>query len=134
MTGPGMDFLLSDKNEAEQRAVRLTAPKLDVSADYNLIGAMNKLGMTDCFDPIVSDFSAIASDWEGLVVSEAKHSARLKTDEKGLEAAAYTKITITFGGYLTDQVDFTLDRPFGFVMTGQSNAPLFAGVVNEPMN
>ena len=134
MMGAGLDFLLFDKNEAEPRTAHLTAPKLDVSADFDLIEAMEKLGMTDCFDPFVSDFSAIAADPEGLVVSEAKHTARLKTDEKGLEAAAYTEITLTFGGYPADPVDFTLDRPFGFVITGQSNAPLFIGVVNEPMN
>ena len=31
-----------------------------------------------------------------------------------------------------ETVDFTLDRPFLFVITGIDGAPLFAGVVNQP--
>ena len=31
-----------------------------------------------------------------------------------------------------DEVDFTLDRPFLFAVTGDSDLPLFTGVVNQP--
>ena len=31
-----------------------------------------------------------------------------------------------------DEVDFTLDRPFLFVLTSAAGQPLFAGVVNLP--
>ena len=33
---------------------------------------------------------------------------------------------------LGDEVDFVLDRPFIFVVTGGGGLPLFAGVVNQP--
>ena len=31
-----------------------------------------------------------------------------------------------------DEVDFVVDRPFLFVITGADSLPLFAGVVNHP--
>ena len=31
-----------------------------------------------------------------------------------------------------DEVDFTLDRPFLFLLTSSQGQPLFAGVVNQP--
>jgi len=31
-----------------------------------------------------------------------------------------------------DEVDFVLDRPFLFVLTGTDGMPLFVGVVNDP--
>ena len=32
-----------------------------------------------------------------------------------------------------DEVDFVADRPFLFVITDNDNLPLFAGVVNQPI-
>ena len=31
-----------------------------------------------------------------------------------------------------DEIDFVLDRPFLFVITGAQGLPLFVGVVNQP--
>ena len=48
-------------------------------------------------------------------------------------AAAYTVImaenTALFRG---EEMDFILDRPFVFVITGRDGLPLFVGVVNQP--
>ena len=32
-----------------------------------------------------------------------------------------------------EEIDFTLDRPFLFVVTGAGNLPLFVGIVNQPV-
>ena len=31
-----------------------------------------------------------------------------------------------------EEVDFTLDRPFFFMITGEDGVPYFAGVMNDP--
>ena len=31
-----------------------------------------------------------------------------------------------------EEIDFVLDRPFVFVITGEDGLPLFIGVVNQP--
>ena len=58
----------------------------------------------------------------------------MKIDEDGCEAAAYTVLTKETTAMIEEPetVDFTLDRPFLFVLTGIDGAPLFAGVVNQP--
>ena len=58
----------------------------------------------------------------------------MKVDEEGCEAAAYTVIMTECGAAMPpdDEVDFTLDRPFLFAVTGDSDLPLFTGVVNQP--
>lgn len=68
-------------------------------------------------------------------VSDIQHAARVAVDEEGVVAAAYTLAMVEAQcGTTSDapEIDFILDRPFLFVITGSDNLPLFAGVVAEP--
>ena len=50
-----------------------------------------------------------------------------------MEAAAFTVITADGAGFLPDdEVDFILDRPFIYAVTGADGLPLFVGVINNP--
>ena len=115
--------------------IKLPMPKFDVSSDLDLIEGLQKLGVSDVFDWHVSDFGPLeASTNDPLFVGQAKHAARVKVDEEGCEAAAYT-VMLVFAGAAAppdDEVDFVLDRPFLFAITGDSGLPLFTGVVNQP--
>lgn len=149
-SGEAMDFLLApkydrydDKGNVTQEGwtgqkflnINLSMPRFDVSSDLDLIDGLKELGVTDIFDPAVSDFDPLgASTTDPLYVSAAQHAARVKVDEEGCEAAAYTVIIMDAGAAMPpdDEVDFTLDRPFLFAVTGDSGLPLFTGVVNQP--
>ena len=136
-SGEAMDFLLADNyTGSKYLKVNLSMPKFDVSSDLDLIGGLQKLGVTDVFDGSVSDFGPLgASADDPLVVSQAQHAARVKVDEEGCEAAAYTVIAYEpTSAFMPngDEVDFILDRPFLFAVTGESGLPLFVGVVNQP--
>ena len=148
-SGEAMEFLLADKygqwDEASRSYagawpgqkflnINLSMPKFDVSSDLDLIEGLRALGVTDVFDGTVSNFDPLeAGTDDPLYVSKAEHAARVKVDEEGCEAAAYTMMMITEGALMIpdDEVDFTLDRPFLFVVTG-TGLPLFTGVVNQP--
>ena len=72
---------------------------------------------------------------EGVFVSSAAHAARVKIDEEGCEAAAYTvEYTSNTAAPMApeEEIDFVLDRPFLFAITGNDGLPLFVGVVNVP--
>ncbi len=128
-----LGFLLGerDKDDCKSLRVNLTMPKFDVSAQTDLIKELKALGVTDCFDEARADFSPLGVDLP-LYVSAVTHGARVMADEEGVEAAAFTLLA-TVGAMPPpdDEIDFTLDRPFLFVVEGASGLPLFVGIVNS---
>ncbi len=114
--------------------INLSVPKFDVSSDLDLTESLTALGITDVFDPAVSDFTPITTQSDGLAVTEAKHAARVTIDEEGCLAAAYTVMMVTETAMMPpeEEVDLIFDRPFLFVLTGEDGAVLFMGIVNQP--
>ena len=113
--------------------IELSMPKFDVSSDFDLIQGLKELGITDLFDASVSDFTPILENRSGLSVTEMKQAVRVLVDEDGCTAAAYTLALIEESAPIEPDeiIQFTLDRPFLFVITGDRNVPLFAGIVNH---
>lgn len=136
--GQAMEFLLMDDKwdgwaNRKGLIVNLAMPKFDVSSDLDLISGLQALGITEVFDPQVSDFTPMTKEVEGIYVSQAEHAARVAVDEEGVTAAAYTVMSMCGAGAPPEEeVDFVLDRPFLFVITGVDGLPLFVGVVNRP--
>lgn len=133
--GSAVDFLLSRENvESKYMIIDLAVPKFDVSADTELSGALRTLGVTDVFDADTADFSPLTDNSDGIFLSQAKHAARVSIDEEGVIAAAYT-VMLACGAAMPpdERVEFTLDRPFLFAVTGESGEVLFAGIVNTPV-
>ncbi|MBP5250750.1 MAG: serpin family protein, partial [Lachnospiraceae bacterium] len=78
-----------------------------------------------------ADFSPIM-DIPDVSLDEAIHAARVKIDEEGVEAAAFTVMMMKNTAVMVPQIiDFTVDRPFHFVMTDQNGVPTFVGTVNN---
>lgn len=120
-------------SQSHEAQVTLKVPKFDVSSDSDLIKTLKAMGITDAFDANKSDFTPMAQG-SGYYVSEALHSARVKIDEYGAEAAAYT-ISAMAGAYIaTDKIEITLDRPFLFYIRSHDGIITFIGVVENPEN
>lgn len=105
-------------------------PKFDVKSSLDLVNALKALGLTDIFGAN-ADFSPL-SDME-TAVSAIQHAARVKVDEEGCEAAAFTAIMLeaTAMPEPTPQIEMNLNHPFGFLITGSNGLPLFIGAVNQ---
>ena len=148
--GVSIDELLNDEealsficangqwDNSKSLMVHLSVPKFDVSSKLNLQENLQNLGVTDCFIPDVSDYTPLldqrAMDLEkDIYLSKVEHGARVKIDEEGVSAAAYTVMALAGSAMPpTDEVDFVVDRPFIFVITGNDGQPLFIGIVNQP--
>ncbi len=119
------------ETQSKRLVLNLSVPKFDVSSDLDLREALQTLGVTDVFDAETADFTPLTDD--ALFVSEAKHAARVMIDEEGCLAAAYTVMGL-YGAAMPpeEEIDFVLDRPFLFVLTGEDGAVLFMGIVNQP--
>jgi len=112
------------------RRLALSLPKFDVNSDIDLKEGLRALGVTDVFTEGVADYSPLTD--EDIVLTDARHSARVKIDEEGCEAAAVTIMQAGPAGEMAEVIDFTVDRPFIFVITSDVDLPLFVGVVNIP--
>lgn len=111
--------------------VSLSVPKFDVTADSDVIPTLKEMGVKKVFEHGAADFSPLTDDSGDIAVNKVQHSARVKIDEEGCEAAAFTAVmAYATGTFVDDPIDFTLDRPFIFVINGAGGAPLFVGVVN----
>jgi len=111
--------------------VTLSLPKMDAVSDTDLIKDLKKLGVTDIFGS-GGNFSPLMEDAAKIFVSQIEHAARVKTDEDGVEAAAFTAIVLSKAAMPTQRVTFTVDRPYYFAITGYTGDLLFTGVVNDP--
>ncbi|MBD5133987.1 MAG: serpin family protein [Clostridiales bacterium] len=148
-SGEAMEFLMSskygtyDEETAEYTGawpnqeflrVNLSLPKFDVSSELELAAGLRALGITDVFDGSLSNFDPLGAVTDDpIYVSQAQHAARVAIDEEGCTAASYVDLMLVGAAPAPDEVvDFTLDRPFLFAVTGNSNLPLFLGVVNQP--
>ena len=127
-------FFASDKEWASSKYIKInmSLPKFDIDSDITLDDGLKNLGLNDIFDPQKSDFSPLVGNSQRLALSSAKHAARIIVDEVGVTGTSYTLLPMAGAAEPPkDEVDFVLDRPFIFVITGQTDMPLFIGVVNN---
>lgn len=134
--GTFSDFLLSDfrnRPEWEQVTLEISLPKFDVDADLDLIPILRDLGVTDILEMEKADFTPLLGA-APAALTKAEHACRVKVDEEGCEAAAYTIVSAGGGAALEPPrtVQFILDRPFFFAILGMDDLPLFMGIVNDP--
>lgn len=112
--------------------IHLSLPKFDVSSKIDLAEKMQALGINDCFDMKKADFSPLLTEEMPAYLSSAEHGARVAIDEEGVTATAYTAMMEAGAAQPPEnEIDFVLDRPFIFVITGVDGSPLFMGVVNS---
>lgn len=134
-SGEYMELVKSNGNweNSKHLVVNYSVPKFDVSSTIGLTDGLQALGVTDVFQPGAAEFSLLNGDNSGVYVGKATHSARVKIDEEGCEAAAFTEI-VACGATMPpdEEINFVLDRPFLFVISGMSGQPLFTGTVYQP--
>jgi serpin B len=113
--------------------VILSVPKLDLKSGRSIADELKELGLGSLFTGS-ADFSNLSEN-EDMCVSDIYHAAALKTDEEGLEAAAFTVISMKTTGLITEvrEIEFNCDRPFVFILSGQDGAVLMSGTVYRPV-
>lgn len=123
-------FLTDLSGEYSAAKVVWSVPKFDVKSSTELNEVLQALGVTDAFDMTEADFTPLTDN--GAFLSSAMQAARVKIDEEGVEAAAYTELVCADSAMMEvpPTVEMDLDRPFLFVIFDYNNIPLFVGTVN----
>lgn len=135
LTDPDCLALLTGQGCANSRQmlIHLSLPRFDVTSRLELSSHLQALGVTDVFD-FDADFTPLTGANTLIALSRVQHDARVVIDEEGCKAAAYTVMLMAGAAPPQElaETEFTVDRPFLFVITGAGGLPLFAGVVNDP--
>ena len=115
-------------NEWEVR-VSWSVPKFDLHDSLKLNDALQALGVTDAFDENKADFTPLTE--QPAYVESVNQAARVKINEEGVEAAAYTEVDVNATAAPPRELpeeEMNLNRPFLFVIW-KDGAPLFVGAV-----
>ena len=136
-SGHILDLVLEDAEACENQArplIHLSLPKFDVACETDLIEPMKALGITDVFDGNAADFSALVTEKEQPYLAQMSHAARVMIDEHGVTGAAFTAMDAAAADAPPpdEEIYFTLNRPFLFVIESRGGVPVFCGIVNEP--
>ena len=121
-----------DYSNSKSAMVTLAIPKFDVSSTIDLSDGMKALGVTDIFDPEISDFTPLTGSSDDIYLRKAEQNTRVLIDEEGCKAASVTVMMFEGKGAPIEYEYFTLDRPFIFEIMSETGLPLFVGIVNNP--
>ena len=109
--------------------VNWSVPKFDLHDSLKLNDALQALGVTDAFDVSKADFAPLTE--QPAYVESVNQAARVKINEEGVEAAAYTEVDTNAAAAPPQELpeeEMNLNRPFLFVIW-KDGAPLFVGAV-----
>ena len=123
-------FLTELTGEYSMADVVWSVPRFDVKTSVDLKDILKALGVTDAFDGNMADFTPLTDN--GAMVNSVMQAARVKIDEEGVEAAAYTEIVAKESSAMIEPppvVEMNLNRPFLFVIFDGNDVPLFVGTV-----
>ena len=129
-----LEQILSEQEESSVRYadVNFKLPKFSFDSEFDLNETCKALGLEELLEG-KADLSGITD--ERVSLSSVKQESHVEVDENGCKAAAYTKMDIVRMSMPVpmEQYDFSLDRPFLFVIESQDEAPLFVGTVYNPL-
>ena len=128
------DYNSVDEEKMEQYFTRCFFPEYEAECDENIARIlMEDFGVNALFDWGRCEMNELTD--EKVVCAKVQHTIKLSVDRRGIEAAAVTHIPGAGapgpGPYTRVELDFIVDRAFGFIVTDKYDTTLFSGVVNE---
>ena len=129
----GMKFLNTLQSAANESVVA-QLPQFSFKSSLDLVDTLKAMGMTDAFDAGTADFTNMATNAADMLlhIGDVKQKTFIDVTPSGTRAGAATEVEMLAGaGYVEPPHTVTLDRPFVFaIVDGQSQQPLFLGIVN----
>ena len=131
--GLDQETLASILDSLQPADVQLSFPKFSFDSQFDLVAALNQLGLSAPFDPQVADFSGMDGARD-LYISNILHKAFIDVDENGTEAAAATAVVMKLTSAMpTEPVEVKVDHPFIFLIRdNESGSILFMGRILDP--
>ncbi len=127
-----LDLVLYDfAREEKEYHVNMSIPKFHIEMKSDVKDMLIQMGLTDVMTGAV-DFSPILEETAvPFGIDAFDQSAMLEINEKGVVGAAFTEVSAELLALKLEDIDFILDRPFGFVITGPDKSIIFMGTVKN---
>ena len=116
----------------KQYDVSLRIPKFKFQDKMELTEVLKALGLKLSFSP-AADFSGMADT--SCCIDSVIQESYIGVDENGVEAAAYTMVSMRATAFLPvqlDKLEFHLTRPFFYAIESYDGTVLFIGTVTNP--
>lgn len=115
------------------RNVAVSMPRFAFESEYDLVPAVNSLGVRTMFTS-QANFRNMSIEMEqGYGVPLLKHRAVIEVDEEGTVASAATVAKIAAAAEDDPPVQFMANRPFAYaIVDSKTGTVCFFGVVNDP--
>ena len=114
--------------------VYVALPRFDITyqpSAESLKADLQAMGIKQLFDRDSAELQGIADVPKPFYLTTIVHTARIKVDEKGVEAQAASGAQLGCGAAMPLQI--TADRPFLVILAESgSQAPLFLAIVRDP--
>ncbi len=133
-----MNLMVSDlcsesQIDYEKTTVNLSIPKFKLFCNADLAEPLASMGITDIFNDEKANLSQITYDETSFSLSQLLHVNRVVINPDGCvrryeEWDPFADPEFTKG----EGIDFVVDRPFLFMVTGPDGMPLLTGVIHEP--
>lgn len=119
-----MRKLLQPESNFELSTVRISIPKFTYINTILLKNPLQNLGLNSIWSPSRDNFSLITDS--DFFIQDISQIAKIQIDEIGVKVAATTTIYATSSGPF-EIIDFTLDRPFFYIILSPDEIPMFFG-------
>lgn len=118
-----------EDGESKSGEVVWQIPKFSFESKLNLTDMLKTSGVNSAFSKN-ADFSGITDNM--AFISNILQETHIAIDEKGVEAAAFTKIDYDGAAQPDGRADMILNRPFIYGITASDGTLLFVGVCDNP--
>lgn len=130
-TLPALDWSSVNASLKEDKTLRVSLPKFDISSSFSLEQDLRAMGMNRPFES-GAQLDRIFTAGEGFHIGKVIQKAKISLAEWGTEAAAVTVVTLEKNagpGYDPKWIEFNCNHPFVFVIGERASGTiLFSGV------
>lgn len=117
-------------NNTRRMEIQFGLPKFTSSGEYILNNVLEKMGITDAFNPLKANFSNLSNT--STNIDFVKQNTYVGIDEKGTEAAAATSIGMITTS-MPEVIEFKCNKPFGIIISERTSGTiLFMGKIANP--
>lgn len=130
----GDKFLSLIKNKSNENVIT-AMPKFKSEYSTSLVEPLKAMGLRDCFDEGLANFSKMGSSTDGnLYISDVNHKTFIQVDNIGTKAGAVASVEIVAEGRPPDiNKEVILDRPFVYaIIDNETSLPIFIGTMYNP--